>query len=81
MKIPRLYDLRIDHDKTQEDIANALGISQTNYSKYERGEIDIPVRALIRLAAIYQTSVDYILGLTDIMEPYPASSVKKRVQY
>jgi transcriptional regulator with XRE-family HTH domain len=54
----------------QSQIADILGMSQTGYSKYETGENDIPTSILIKLAGYYQTSVDYILGLTDIKEPY-----------
>lgn len=48
-----------------------LGMSQTGYSKYETGENDIPTTILIRLAAFYNTSVDYLLNLTDVRTPYP----------
>ena len=47
-------------------------MSQTGYSKYETGENDIPTAVLIQLAAFYQTSVDYLLGLTARKERYPA---------
>ncbi len=48
-----------------------LGMSQTGYSKYETGENDIPTPILIALAALYNTSIDYLLGLTDKRTPYP----------
>ncbi len=48
-----------------------LGMSQTGYSKYETGENDIPTSILIKLSEIYDTSSDYLLGLTDISKPYP----------
>jgi transcriptional regulator with XRE-family HTH domain len=67
---PRLRDLRNDKDMYQSQIADVLNMSQTGYSKYETGENDIPTSILIKLADYYQTSVDYILGLTDIKEPY-----------
>ena len=50
---------------TQTEIAKLLGMSQTGYSKYETGENDIPTDILIKLAKIYNTSVDYILGISD----------------
>ncbi|MBO4383788.1 MAG: helix-turn-helix transcriptional regulator [Clostridia bacterium] len=59
-----LRDLRIDHDLTQAEVANALGTSQTMYGRYERGASEIPVRHLIKLAKLYNVSVDYILGLS-----------------
>jgi len=66
----RVRDLRTDKDMNQTQIAQILGMSQTGYSKYETGENDIPTSILINLAEYYHTSVDYILGLTDIKEPY-----------
>ena len=67
----RLRDLREDADLNQTQVANYLGMSQTGYSKYETGENDIPTQVLIQLARFYGTSVDYILGLSDIRTPYP----------
>ena len=61
----RLRDLREDNDKSQAEIAEILGIQQTQYSRYERGLRDIPTDVLIRLAKLYKTSTDYILGLTN----------------
>ena len=66
----RLRDLREDADLTQTQIAKVLGMSQTGYSKYETGENDIPTQVLIKLATFYNTSVDYLLELTDRPEPY-----------
>ena len=62
---PRLRDLREDHDLSQHQIAEYLGMKQPQYSRYERGLRDIPTDVLIRLAVLYQTSTDYILGLTN----------------
>lgn len=63
--IKRIRDLREDNDKTQQDIAAYLGISQTMYARYERGANELPVRHLIKLADYYGVSTDYILGRTD----------------
>ncbi len=65
----RLRDLREDHDKKQEMIAQYLNVTQATYSRYESGAVDIPTEALIKLARCYNTSTDYILGLTD--DPTP----------
>ena len=65
----RIRDLREDHDLTQEYIANILRIKQATYSRYESGAINIPVDILIQLAQFYQTSVDYLLGLTNNTKP------------
>ena len=62
---PRLRSIREDHDLTQVAIANLLHISQTTYSRYESGALDIPSTALITLAQFYHTSTDYLLGLTN----------------
>ena len=67
---PRIRNLREDSDLNQTQIANILGMSQTGYSKYETGENDIPTAILIKLARFYNTSVDYLLGETDIKERY-----------
>lgn len=61
---PRLRDLREDADMTQSQVAKYLQMSQTGYSKYETGENDIPTQVLIKLAALYHTSTDYILGIS-----------------
>lgn len=62
---PRLRDLREDADMTQTQVAKYLQMSQTGYSKYETGENDIPTQVLIKLAKLYATSTDYLLGLSD----------------
>jgi transcriptional regulator with XRE-family HTH domain len=68
---PRLRDLREDRDMTQEQIAQMLNMKQSQYSRYERGIRDIPTDVLITLAKFYNTSTDYILGLTnDLIKHY-----------
>lgn len=61
----RLRDLREDHDKTQQQIAEILGTSQTMYARYERGANELPIRHLLTLCNYYGVSADYILGRTD----------------
>lgn len=61
----RIRDLREDRDMNQSQVAKILGMSQTGYSKYETGENDIPTGILIKLAAFYGVSIDYLLGQTD----------------
>ena len=70
MFFQRLKDLREDRDLRQRDVAEVLGISQTVYSRYERGFQTIPVAHLMALADFYHTSTDYILGRTNIAAPY-----------
>lgn len=67
----RIRELREDHDLTQTQIAKILNMSQTGYSQYEIGRNDIPTRVLITLSKYYNTSVDYLLGITDVTKPYP----------
>lgn len=61
----RLRDLREDHDKTQQQIAEILGTSQTMYARYERGANELPIRHLLTLCNYYGVSADYILGRTE----------------
>lgn len=61
----RIRDLREDHDLTQRQLAAKLGMTQTQYFRYEQGYRDVPSDILIALADLYQTSTDYILGRTD----------------
>ena len=60
-----IRDLREDNDKTQQEIADILGTSQTMYARYERGANEMPIRHLIKLCRYYKVSADYILGLKD----------------
>ena len=59
----RLKQLREEEGLSQKQLAAMLNMSQTGYSKYETGENDIPTKVLIQLAKIYNTSIDYILGV------------------
>lgn len=67
----RIKDLREDADITQKQLADYLNIKQNTYSQYENGQRQIPLDSLIRLAVYFNTSVDYILELTDEFKPYP----------
>ena len=68
---PRLKILREQYGYSQIDLAKILLISQTGYSKYETGENDIPTETLKSLARLYKTSIDYLLGITDVEQSYP----------
>lgn len=76
MVFQRIEDLRIDADKTQAEVAAFLNCKREVYRRYEKGIHEIPVWALIKLAGLYNTSTDYILGLTDIREPYESGNKK-----
>lgn len=60
----KIKDLREDSDLTQAQIAKVLMCDQSLYSKYERGERDIPLRLLIILSDYYNVSLDYLVGRT-----------------
>ena len=74
--VRRMRDLREDADKTQQQIAEVLGTSQTMYARYERGANELPIRHLLTLCRYYQVSADYLLGLSD--EPGRAADTRKR---
>jgi len=67
----RIKDLREDKEILQKDMAKILNTTQTNYSKYELGKINIPIETLKKLARFFNTSIDYMLGLTNEIKPYP----------
>lgn len=73
----RFKDLRIDNDLTQMQIAKILNISQRKYSYIETGISDVSPDILIDLSKIYNVSIDYILGITNIAKPYPRIERKK----
>ena len=73
MKLLRIRELREDNEKKQIEIAEFLGIQQNSYSQIENGINTIQIDHLIKLAFFYNTSTDYILGLTDESKPYPKS--------
>ena len=61
----RIRDLREDADLTQKQVAELLFCDQSLYSKYERGERDLPLKLAIQLADFYHVSLDYLAGRTD----------------
>jgi len=73
----RMKDLREDSDLRQKDVAEVLNISRSAYANYERGERDMYGQTLENLADFYGTSVDYIMGRTDIKNPYPKGRKRK----
>ena len=77
MNINRLKEIREDRDLQQKEVAAALGIKQQQYSEYEIGKRLIPINYLYKLAVFYHTSIDYLVGKTDIRKPYPDSIIYK----
>lgn len=69
--LEHLRALREDRNLSQKDMAQVLNIHQTTYSDYELGRLNVPIPALIQLAQFFETSIDYLLGLTDEQKPYP----------
>ena len=67
----RIRDLREDNDLKQEDMAKMLNCTQACYSNYENGRRDIPSEVWNMLANFYGVSVDYLMGRTNVKEPYP----------
>ena len=67
----RIRNLREDKDLTQKQVGQILNMSQTGYNQYEIGKNDIPTKVLISLANFYNTSIDYLLGITDEIKAYP----------
>lgn len=78
MYLRRLKDLREDNDLSQEKIAKLLKITRPQYSLYETGKRDIPVDLLRVLAKFYNTSLDYIVGDTNITDRYPEIKPKRK---
>ena len=69
--LQRLRDFREDKDISQKKMAELLNVAQTTYSDYELGKINIPLDTLKKLALFFDTSIDYLLELTDEAKPYP----------
>lgn len=68
--LKRIYDLREDNDKTQEEIAKILRTTKQTYGKYERGKLNLKIEDLEILCRYYDVSADYILGLINKKESY-----------
>lgn len=69
--LQRLKDFREDKDISQKKMAEILNVAQTTYSDYELGKINILLNTLKKLALFFDTSIDYLLELTDVSKPYP----------
>ena len=76
MEIQRLRDLRDDHDKTQQEIADVLNMHRSVYRCYESGERETPAWVVVKLAEYYHVSTDYLLGRTNDPTPYPPAKTK-----
>ena len=74
----RIRELREDKDLTQKQVGKILNMSQTGYNQYETGKNDVPTKILIELAIFYNTSIDYLLGLTNQNLPYPRAKLSNK---
>ena len=70
MKYQRLEDLRTDHDLTIRQVADYLGCNRDVYTRYEKGVRQLAISIAIRLAELYQVSLDYLVGISDEKRPY-----------
>ena len=77
LKYDRIRNLRIDKDLTQQKVAEILNIAANTLSQYETGTRNIPNDVLVKIADLYDTSVDYLLGRTDIPIPYENTKARK----
>jgi len=71
LEFERIRNMRVDGGYTQQQIAEYLNVKQNTYSQYEIGVLRYPVDVIMNLADFYGVSVDYLLGRTDVKEPYP----------
>lgn len=76
LKFERIRNLRVDNDLTQQKVADYLHVKRNTYSQYEIGVLNYPVKVLIKLALLYNVSIDYLVGLTD--DPTPPKRCGKR---
>ena len=74
----RLRDLREDHDMTQDQLVQKLGMHKTTYTNYEQGKREIPFALVIRLAKMYNVSIDFIAGLSDEPRPLTGENIYNR---
>lgn len=82
LKYERIRDMRIDRGLTQKEVAKVINVKQNTYSQYEIGVLNYPLDVVIKLAEFYGTSVDYLVGLTDVTVPYERREPKlKRVSF
>ncbi len=73
----RIRNLRNDAELSQAQMAEILNVAQTTYSDYERGRINIPLETITQIALYFNTSIDYLLALTDEIAPYPREAENK----
>lgn len=78
LKFERIRNLRVDQNYSQAQIAEYLNVKQNTYSQYEIGVLNYPIDVLIKLAEFYNTSIDYLLGLTDEVTPYKRAKEKNK---
>ena len=78
MHYRHLHDLREDHDLTQDQLVAMLSLNKTTYTNYEQGKREIPFALVIRLAKLYNVSIDYIAELTDALVPLSGTNIYRK---
>ena len=71
----RLKELRIEKGLTQDELASYLKVARSNISKYEQGTVDLSNEFLIQLSNFFNVTTDYLLGLSDIRDPYEVETI------
>ena len=66
----KIHQLREDSELYQRNLAEYIGTTKQTYSRYEAGELNPSLETMAKLAEFYNTSVDYLMGLTDVRKPY-----------
>jgi len=74
----RIRNARLLRGYTQEEFAEVLGMSKNQVSRYERGSNDPTGESLIKIAQALDVSVDYLLGLSDVFDPYQGAGLSDK---
>ena len=67
----RIRELRKEKGYTQTHVAKVLRVAQTTYSDYENGNVRIPIEHIVELARLYNVSLNFILGVSNIRNTFP----------
>ena len=65
MQYTKIRNLREDSDMTQKDVATLLKVQRSTYTMWELGDVNFPITQIIQLAEIFETNVEYLLGLSN----------------
>ncbi|MDU5337107.1 helix-turn-helix transcriptional regulator [Enterococcus sp.] len=76
-----IKELRVENRLSQTELCKILNCSQSLYSMYENGIRNVPLETVVKLSFLYKTSIDYIVGITDVSAPKKRASIDKRYIY